>query len=92
MGTARAHGLRRGVTQYLMLPNRRWAFCPFPVAARAKYPFLVITAIKNAVTGARKSDGSDAFNDEIVMTPEMNFSKREKEILGGRRKGRHQQR
>lgn len=28
---ARAHGLRRGVTQYLMLPTGRWAFCPFPL-------------------------------------------------------------
>lgn len=39
---ARAHGLRRGVTQYLMLQIGRWAFVLFPLQHAQKYPFLVM--------------------------------------------------
>lgn len=39
---ARAHGLRRGVTQYLMLPNRALGFFVLFPLQRAKYPFLVM--------------------------------------------------
>ena len=48
--------------------------------------------LKNAVTGAESLMALMRLNDEIVMTPEMNFSKREKEILKWTAEGRHQQR
>ena len=59
---ARAHGLRRGVTQYLMLPNRALGFLSFSRCSTREIPILSDELqLKNAATGARKSDGSDAF-------------------------------
>lgn len=55
--------------------------CPFPVAAR-EIPILSDELqLKMQLLVRESLMALMRLNDEIVMTPEMNFSKREKEIL-----------
>lgn len=79
---ARDHGLRKGITQCLMLPNRAMGFLSVSrTDLRAKMrsdeeielrlQFLVQMSL---LTLSR-------LNDETVAAPEMKFSKREREIL-----------
>lgn len=79
---ARAHGLRRGVTQYLMLPNRALGFLSFSRCSTREIPILSDELqLKMQLLVRESLMALMRLNDEIVMTPEMNFSKREKEIL-----------
>lgn len=79
---ARAHGLRRGVTQYLMLPNRALGFLSFSRCSAREIPILSDELqLKMQLLVRESLMALMRLNDEIVMTPEMNFSKREKEIL-----------
>ncbi len=79
---ARAHGLRRGVTQYLMLPNRALGFLSFSRSSAREIPILSDELqLKMQLLVRESLMALMRLNDEIVMTPEMNFSKREKEIL-----------
>lgn len=79
---ARDHGLRKGVTQCLMLPNRAMGF---------------LSVSRTDVRGKTRSDDEielrlqflvqmslltlSKLNDDTVAAPEMKFSKREREIL-----------
>lgn len=85
---ARAHGLRRGVTQYLMLPNRALGFLSFSRCSTREIPILSDELqLKMQLLVRESLMALMRLNDEIVMTPEMNFSKREKrnsEMDGGR--------
>ncbi|ENM7328903.1 transcriptional regulator SdiA [Escherichia coli] len=79
---AHAHGLRRGVTQYLMLPNRALGFLSFSRCSTGEIPILSDELqLKMQLLVRESLMALMRLNDEIVMTPEMNFSKREKEIL-----------
>ncbi len=79
---AHAHGLRRGVTQYLMLPNRALGFLSFSRCSTREIPILSDELqLKMQLLVRESLMALMRLNDEIVMTPEMNFSKREKEIL-----------
>ena len=85
---ARAHGLRRGVTQYLMLPNRALGFLSFSRCSAREIPILSDELqLKMQLLVRESLMALMRLNDEIVMTPEMNFSKRKRnsEMDGGRK-------
>ena len=79
---ARAHGLRRGATQCLMLPNRALGFLSVSRASARHAPFAHDEIELRLQLLVRESlSALTRLEDEMVMTPEMRFSKREKEIL-----------
>lgn len=80
--SAREHGLRTGITQCLMLPNHALGFLSVSRTSMLESPLdheeielrlqlLVQVALTSLIR----------FEDEMVMPPEMKFSKREREIL-----------
>lgn len=79
---ARDHGLRKGITQCLMLPNHALGFlsvsCTSVQAGAVSSEELELRLqmlLQMALTSLLR------FEDEMVMPPEMKFSKREREIL-----------
>lgn len=79
---ARAHGLRKGVTQCLMLPNRALGFLSVSRASLRHTPFDTDEVELKLQLLVRESlTALTRLEDDMVMAPEMRFSKREKEIL-----------
>lgn len=79
---ARDHGLRVGITQCLMLPNHALGFLSVSRTSAVDNPLSdeevelrLQMLIQMALTSLLR------FEHEMVMPPEMKFSKREKEIL-----------
>jgi len=79
---ARDHGLRRGITQSLMLPNRALGFLSVSRQSHQANPFAddetelrLQTLMELSVATLLRLE------DTTVMAPEMKFSKRELEIL-----------
>lgn len=79
---ARDHGIRRGITQYLMLPNHALGFLSVSRTsivenslASEEIELRLQLLVQMALTSLLR------FEDEMVMPPEMKFSKREREIL-----------
>ncbi len=79
---ARAHGLRKGVTQCVMLPNRALGFLSVVRASLRSNPIDDDEVELRLQLLVRESLAAlSRLEDEMVMAPEMRFSKREKEIL-----------
>ncbi|POT59424.1 transcriptional regulator SdiA [Citrobacter amalonaticus] len=80
---ARAHGLRKGVTQCVMLANRAQGFLSVSRAGtQSRMPFTPDEVELRLQLLVRESLAVLLrLEDDMVMTPEMRFSKREKEIL-----------
>lgn len=79
---ARSFGLRKGVTQCLMLPNRALGFLSVSRSDMGTSSFAddeielkLQLLVRESLTVLSRLE------DEMVMAPEMRFSKREKEIL-----------
>jgi len=79
---ARDHGLRKGITQCLMLPNHAMGFLsvsstslPVNLMANEVVELRLQILVQLALTTLLRLE------HEMVMPPEMKFSKREKEIL-----------
>jgi LuxR family transcriptional regulator len=78
---ARDHGLRKGITQCLMLPIMRWLSVGFSYEcagnslANEEIELRLQMLVQMALTSLLR------FEHEMVMPPEMKFSKREREIL-----------
>ena len=79
---AREHGLRKGITQCLMLPNHALGFLSVSSTVQSINKFSkeelelrLQMLVQMALTSLLR------FEHEMVMPPEMKFSKREKEIL-----------
>ncbi|ASV55927.1 MULTISPECIES: transcriptional regulator SdiA [Lelliottia] len=79
---ARDHGIRKGITQCLMLPNHALGF--LSVSRTSQFGKMMDSEeielrlqmlVQMALTALLR------FEHEMVMPPEMKFSKREKEIL-----------
>ena len=80
--SAQDHGLRAGITQCLMLPNHALGFLSVSRTSLKEGPFAreeielrLQMLVQMALTSLTR------FEDEMVMPPEMKFSKREREIL-----------
>ncbi|EEN3508078.1 transcriptional regulator SdiA [Salmonella enterica subsp. enterica serovar Enteritidis] len=79
---AQRFGLRRGVTQCVMLPNRALGFLSFSRSSLRCSSFTYDEVELRLQLLARESlSALTRFEDDMVMAPEMRFSKREKEIL-----------
>lgn len=79
---ARRHGLRRGVTQYLMLSNRALGFLSLSRMSAREGPIAHDELELKLQLLVRESLNVLArLQHEMVMTPAMRFSKRETEIL-----------
>lgn len=79
---ARDHGLRRGITQSLMLPNRALGFLSFSRQGQQPNPFSDDETELRLQTLMELSLATLLrLEDTMVMAPEMRFSKRELEIL-----------
>ncbi|MFA1281989.1 transcriptional regulator SdiA [Citrobacter telavivensis] len=79
---ARTHGLRKGITQCLMLPNRALGFLSVSRSSLRNTPFAGDEVELKLQLLVRESlTVLSRLEDEMVMAPEMRFSKREKEIL-----------
>ena len=79
---ARDHGLRKGITQCLMLPNHALGFLSVSRTsvlanslANEEIELRLQMLVQMALTSLLR------FEHEMVMPPEMRFSKREREIL-----------
>lgn len=79
---ARDHGIRKGITQCLMLPNHALGFLsvsrtqgPENRLASEEIELRLQMLVEMALTSLLR------FEHETVMPPEMKFSKREREIL-----------
>jgi len=79
---ARDHGLRKGITQCLMLPNHALGFLSVSRTSileggigSEEIELRLQMLLQMALTTLLR------FEDEMVMPPEMKFSKREREIL-----------
>lgn|GEM_PF-25976 len=79
---ARDHGIRRGITQCLMLPNHALGFLSVSRASQFgkmmdsdEIELRLQMLVQMALTSLLR------FEHDMVMPPEMKFSKREKEIL-----------
>lgn len=79
---ARNHGLRKGMTQCLMLPNRALGFLSVSRAsirnsrlASDEVELRMQLLVRESLSVLTRLE------DDMVMAPEMRFSKREKEIL-----------
>ncbi len=79
---ARDHGLRRGITQCLMLPNHAMGFLSVSRTGAIESAFAneeielrLQILVQMALMALLR------FEDAMVMPPEMKFSKREREIL-----------
>ncbi|MGG5836235.1 MULTISPECIES: transcriptional regulator SdiA [Enterobacteriaceae] len=79
---ARDHGLRKGITQCLMLPNHALGFLSVSRASQfgkmmnnEEIELRLQMLVQMALTALLRIE------HEMVMPPEMKFSKREKEIL-----------
>lgn len=82
-------GLRRGVTQCVMLPNRALGFLSFSRSSLRCSSFTYDEVELRLQLLARESlSALTRFEDDMVMAPEMRFSKREKEILKWTAEGR----
>lgn len=80
--SARAHGIRRGVSQYLMLPNRALGFLSVSRTSLRNTTFDSDEVELKLQLLARESlTVLSRLENDMVMAPEMRFSKREKEIL-----------
>ncbi|MCM6994711.1 transcriptional regulator SdiA [Enterobacter roggenkampii] len=80
--SAQDHGLRSGITQCLMLPNHALGFLSVSRTRVQEGPLAheeielgLQMLVQMALTSLMR------FDDEMVMPPEMKFSKREREIL-----------
>jgi len=80
--SAQDHGLRSGITQCLMLPNHALGFLSVSRTrvqegplAHEEIELRLQMLVQMALTSLMR------FDDEMVMPPEMKFSKREREIL-----------
>ncbi|TKU06687.1 transcriptional regulator SdiA [Citrobacter sp. wls829] len=79
---ARNHGLRKGMTQCLMLPNRAQGFLSVSCASVRNGRFAQDEVELRMQLLVRESlSVLTRLEDDMVMAPEMRFSKREKEIL-----------
>ncbi|QMI05538.1 transcriptional regulator SdiA [Citrobacter sp. RHB25-C09] len=79
---ARSHGLRKGITQCLMLPNRALGFLSVSRSSMINSPFTnEVVELKMQLLVRESLTVLSRLEDEMVMAPEMRFSKREKEIL-----------
>jgi LuxR family transcriptional regulator len=82
-------GLRKGITQCLMLPNHAMGFCPCPHSILhhpqhdEEIELRLQTLIQQSLITLSR------LGDNMVIAPEMKFSKREKEILKWTAEGRH---
>ncbi len=82
MGSRARPWFAKGVTQYLMLPNGRWAFSLSPRRLPGGYPEDELQLKMQSAVRLKSLMALMRWNDEMVMTPEMKFSKRrEMEIL-----------
>ena len=79
---ARDHGLRRGYTQCLMLPNRAMGFLSVSkTSVRGKSHSADEIELSLQLLVQLSLLTLSRLEEEIVMSPEMKFSKRECEIL-----------
>ncbi|MDN8599060.1 transcriptional regulator SdiA [Citrobacter sp. S2-9] len=79
---ARSHGLRKGITQCYMLPNRALGFLSVSRSSVRNVPFACDEVELKLQLLVRESlSVLTRLEDDMVTTPEMRFSKREKEIL-----------
>ncbi|HCL5280476.1 TPA: transcriptional regulator SdiA [Salmonella enterica] len=79
---AQRFGLRRGVTQCVMLPNRALGFLSVSRGSLRCSSFIYDEVELRLQLLARESlSALTRLEDDMVMAPEMRFSKREKEIL-----------
>lgn len=79
---AQRFGLRRGVTQCVMLPNRALGFLSVSRSSLRCSSFTYDEVELRLQLLARESlSALTRFEDDMVMAPEMRFSKREKEIM-----------
>src|SRR5690606_8506248 len=79
---ARDHGLRAGITQCLMLPNHALGFLSVArTGVQNHYLSGEETELRLQMLIQMALTSLLRFEDEMVMPPEMKFSKREREIL-----------
>ncbi|MFK3661090.1 transcriptional regulator SdiA [Scandinavium sp. NPDC088450] len=79
---ARDHGLRKGITQSLMLPNRALGFLSVSRESNQENPYSdAETELRLQTLMAMSLGALVRQEDTTVMAPEMKFSKRELEIL-----------
>jgi transcriptional activator SdiA len=79
---AQDHGLRKGITQSLMMPNRALGFLSVSRQSHQPNPLTDDeTELRLQTLMALSLSSLLRMEDEMVMAPEMKFSKRELEIL-----------
>ncbi|MBB1201378.1 transcriptional regulator SdiA [Enterobacteriaceae bacterium 89] len=79
---AQDHGLRKGITQSVMLPNRALAFLSVSRQSNQADPFSAQeTELRLQTLTELSLSALLRLEDEMVMAPTMKFSKRELEIL-----------
>lgn len=79
---AQDHGLRKGITQSLLLPNRAQGFLSVSRQTQQPNPFSdEETELRLQALVELSFSSLLRLEDEMVMAPEMRFSKRELEIL-----------
>lgn len=79
---ARDHGLRKGVTQSLILPNRSQGFLSVSRQGKQQDPLAEDeTQLRLQMLTEFSMAALLRLDDAVVLTPEMKFSKRELEIL-----------
>ncbi len=79
---ARDHGLRKGITQCAMMPNHATGF----LSVSSQYPNDKVVSddeieLRLRILIELSTEALLRLNDDMVMSPEMKFSKRELEIL-----------
>ena len=79
---AQDHGLRKGITQTLLLPNRALGFLSVSRENNRPDPFSEEeTALRMQTLMELSLSSLLRLEDEMVMAPQMKFSRRELEIL-----------